>query len=70
MRAPSGYLTRNYIYVNTLPCGFTMKISSRGYRYLIYIVKRNTKTDGIGPYKPFLQYRLSLLMSHVTAEYC
>ena len=30
------------------PCGFTIKISSRGQRHLIYIVKRNTKTDGMG----------------------
>ena len=36
------------------PCGFTMTISSRGHRRLIYIVKRNTKTDGMGPFKvPF-----------------
>ena len=28
-----------------------MKISSRGHRLLIYIVKRNTKTDGIGLFK-------------------
>ena len=28
-----------------------MKISSRGNRLLIYIVKRNTKTDGMGPFK-------------------
>ena len=29
----------------------TMKIGSRGHRLSIYIVKRNTKTDGMGPYK-------------------
>ena len=34
-----------------LPCSFTMKISSRGLKLLIYIVKRNTKTDGMGPLK-------------------
>ena len=28
-----------------------MKISSRGLRPLISIVKRNTKTDGMGPFK-------------------
>ena len=28
-----------------------MKISSRYYRLLIYDVKRNTKIDGIGPFK-------------------
>ena len=27
-----------------------MKISSRGHRHLIYIVKRNTKIDGMGPF--------------------
>ena len=32
-------------------CGFTMKISSRGHRLLNYIVNRNTKTDGLGPFK-------------------
>ena len=43
--------------INTLPnfiqkpCGFTVKISSRGHRHLIYIVNRNTKTDGMGPFK-------------------
>ena len=31
--------------------GFTMKISSRGHRLLIYIVKRNTRTVGMGPSK-------------------
>ena len=33
-----------------LYCGFTEKISSRRHRHLIYIVKRNTKTDGMGPF--------------------
>ena len=33
------------------PCGYTMKISSRYHRLLIYDVKRTTKIDGIGPFK-------------------
>ena len=35
------------------PCGFTMKISSRGHRLLNYIVKRNSKTDGLGPFNAY-----------------
>ena len=27
-----------------------MKMSSRGHRLLIYILKRDTKTDGMGPF--------------------
>ena len=30
------------------PCGFTMQISSREYRFLNNIVKRNTKIDCMG----------------------
>ena len=30
-----------------------MNISFRGHRLWIYIVKRNTKTDGMGPFKLF-----------------
>ena len=33
------------------PCAYTMKISSRYHWLLIYDVKRNTKTDGMGPFK-------------------
>ena len=36
------------------PCGFTMKISFMGHRHLINIVKRNPKTDGMGPFKHFI----------------
>ena len=32
-----------------IPCGYTMKISSRYRRLLIYDVKRTTKIDGMGP---------------------
>ena len=32
------------------PFGFTKKISSMGHRHLIYIVKRNTGRDGMGPF--------------------
>ena len=32
------------------PCGYTMKISCRYHRLLIYDVKRTTKIDGMGPY--------------------
>ena len=31
-------------------CGFTMKMSSRYHRLLIYDVKRTTKIDGMGPF--------------------
>ena len=31
------------------PCGYTMKMSSRYHRLLIYDVKRITKIDGMGP---------------------
>ena len=30
--------------------GFTVKISSRGDRHLIYVKKRNNNTDGLGPF--------------------
>ena len=30
-----------------------MKIISTGHRHLIYIVKRNTKTDSMGPFYSF-----------------
>ena len=33
------------------PCGYTMKMSSRYHRLLIYDVKRTTKIDGMGPFK-------------------
>ena len=33
------------------PCGYTMKMSSRYHRLLIYNVKLTTKIDGIGPFK-------------------
>ena len=33
------------------PCGFTTQISSRYHRLLIYDVSRNTKIDGMGPFK-------------------
>ena len=33
------------------PCGYTMKMSSRYHRLLIYDVKRNSKIDGMGPFK-------------------
>ena len=60
MRAPSGYLTSNYIICKYTaefhpgertcrPCGFTVNISSRRHRHLINIVKRNTETEGMGP---------------------
>ena len=57
MRAPSGYLTRKYKIHKHIAVfhpeehGFTVKISSRRHRHLINIVKRNTKTDGMGPFK-------------------
>ena len=31
-------------------CGFTIKMSSRYHRLLIYDVKRTTKIDGMGPF--------------------
>ena len=33
------------------PCGYTVKISSRYHRLLIYDVKTTTKIDGMGPFK-------------------
>ena len=33
------------------PCGYTMKISSRYHRLLIYDVKRNINIDCTGPFK-------------------
>ena len=32
------------------PCGYTMKMSSRYHRLLIYDVKRTTEIDGMGPF--------------------
>ena len=34
----------------TFTCGYTMKISCRDHRLLIYDVKRTTKIDGMGPF--------------------
>ena len=33
------------------PCVYTMKTSSRYHRLMIYDVKRNSKIDGMGPFK-------------------
>ena len=33
-------------------CDFTMKMSFRYHRLLIYDVKQTTKIDGMGPFKP------------------
>ena len=33
------------------PCGYTMKISYRYHKLLIYYVKRTTKIDGMDPFK-------------------
>ena len=33
------------------PCGYTMKISSRYHRLLLYDVKRTTEIDGMAPFK-------------------
>ena len=38
------------------PCGYTMKMSSRYNRLLIYGVKRTTKTDGMGPFNVMCDY--------------
>ena len=38
-------------------CGFTMKMSSRYHRLLIYDVKRTTKIDGMGPFKTAKKHR-------------
>ena len=32
-------------------CGYTMKISSRHHRLLIYDVKSNSEIDGMGPFR-------------------
>ena len=47
----SKYICRNSPRRTCRPCGFTMKISYTGHRHLMHIVKRNTKTVGIGPFK-------------------
>ena len=55
MRAPSGYKQR-IIYVNTLSKFLPeehanqLEISFRGHSILIYIVKSNTKIDGMGSF--------------------
>ena len=33
------------------PCGYTMKMSSRYHKLLIYDVKRTTEIDGMEPFK-------------------
>ena len=42
------------------PCGFTVKTSSRRHRHLIKIVKRNTKTDGMSPFKFYFPCKIQL----------
>ena len=37
------------------PCGYTMKISSRYHRLLIYDVKSTTKTDGMGNFNAVMK---------------
>ena len=44
-------------------CGFTMKMSSRYHRLLIYDVKRTTKIDGMGPFK--ISYRLLIKFQQI-----
>ena len=39
------------------PCAYTVKISSRYRRHLIYDVKRTTKIDGMGPFNKLFIYR-------------
>ena len=60
MRVPSGYRTRNHKIRKCTAefnpeecetCGYTMKISSRYHRLLIYNKKRTTTIDGMGPFK-------------------
>ena len=36
------------------PCGYTVKMSSRYHRLLIYDVKRTTKIDDMGPFNILL----------------
>ena len=72
MRAPSGGWPRNHI-IHKLP-NFTQKnmqtllfhnlCCSRGHR-LIYIVKRNTITDGMGPFKVFKERFCRFLLTQV-----
>ena len=47
------------------PCGYTMKISSRYHRLLIYDVKRNTEIHGMGPLKTLLPSQLSVYVTSV-----
>ena len=41
-----------------------MKISSRGHTLLIYIMKRNIQTDGIGPFKSIRAYLVLHLLTY------
>ena len=40
------------------PCDYTMKMSSRYHRLLIYDVKKFTKIDGMGPFNTAVKYSL------------
>ena len=42
------------------PCGYTMKISSRYHRLLIYGVKLTTKIDGMSPFKTPVKIHVNL----------
>ena len=46
-------------------CGYTMKMSSRHHRLLIYDVKRTTKIDGMGPFKLFYALKKNIQLSEI-----
>ena len=43
-----------------------MKISSERHRHLIHVVKRNTQTDGIGPFNKHVASILVFLLNNVS----
>ena len=61
------FLVQKYMHIRISPrkacnpCGYTMKISSRYHRLLIYDIKRTTKLDGMGPFKVvYFDYNISV----------
>ena len=50
--------------ITCIPCGYTMKMSSRYHRLLVYDVKRTTKMDGMGLFKCTNLFRLVTIFPH------
>ena len=51
------------------PCGYTMKMSSRYHRLLIYDVKGTTKIDGMGPFNRIKDTLLNKTVLHFPTKY-